>query len=118
MKTGRFINTLDKNVLAFFSTENYDQLLNKQNLELVWNLNVSMDNFFPDDLAITHTNVTPQFDGSRTIYANDTIIVKFSPDDIPLILECLNKQLNILDKIKAIQGNGVELKNPLPEVKI
>ncbi len=117
MLTGRFINKVNQ-TLSFYGTPDYDRLLKKENLEKVWNMTQSGTNYFPDDLAITNTVITPEVDGSRVIYGNDTIIIKFTRSDLSFILEALNNHLNITKKLVVIQGNGVELKNPLPEVKI
>jgi len=117
--TGRFINTLHKNVLAYFQTDKCETLLSKENFKTVWNLTQSGHHYFIEDLAITNTIITPEFDESgRMILSNDTAIVKFTQDDLPLILEILNDHLNVLGKLRVIQGNGVELTNPLPNPEV
>ena len=129
MKTGRFINCLDKNnILQYLGTENYHTLLNKQNMQIVWNMTNSGLNTFKDDLAITYTTIKPDFDGSRVIYANDTVILKFEPtellafltaDEKALLMERANQTYNLLNKMQAYQGNnGFEHKNPLPQVTL
>jgi hypothetical protein len=119
MKTGRFINKLTNNILAYYGTQDFDKLLNKQNMQTVWNSTTSGENIFPDDLAITYTTITPDFDGSRVIYANDTVILKFDYTDTPFILQQLKEKMNIIGKMQTYQGkNGFEYKNPLPQVNL
>jgi hypothetical protein len=129
MKTGRFINRLNKNnVLDYYGTQDYHTLLNKQNLQAVWNMTSSGVNEFKDDLAITNTIITPDFDGSRVIYANDTVILKFepieligflTPDEKGILMERANQAYNLLNKLQVAQNNnGFELKNPLPQVTL
>jgi hypothetical protein len=121
MKTGRFINKLNRNVLAFYQTDNVENLLNKKNFEAVWNMQQSGKTIFPDDLAVASTVVKPDFDNAgRMILANDTVIVKFDYSDTQSILQALmgnGMQLNSrLDSYQA--KNGFELKNPLPPVSL
>jgi hypothetical protein len=129
MRTGRFINCLDKNnILQYLGTPEYHTLLNKQNLQTVWNMTNSGVNEFKDDLAITNTIIKPDFDGSRVIYANDTVILKFepnellgflTPDEKALLMERATTAYNLLNKLQVAQSNnGFELRNPLPQVTI
>jgi hypothetical protein len=129
MKTGRFINCLDKNnILQYLGTPEYHTLLSKQNLQIVWNMTNSGVNEFKDDLAITNTIIKPDFDGSRVIYANDTVILKFeptellgflTPDEKALLMDRANQTYNLLSKLQVAQkNNGFELKNPLPQVTL
>ncbi len=128
MQTGRFINKLADNVLAYYYTPNYEQLLTKQNLEFVWNQTQSGTNIFPEDLAITYTTITPEFDGSRLILANDTVILKFADSELTkflvdsekkILLDRANATLNLPSRVQAFQkNNGQALSNPLPEVKL
>lgn len=107
MKTGRFINKLHNDILAYFQTQDCDQLLTDQNFKALWNTNQSGTYAFPDDCAFAYTTITPEFDsGGRMILANDTVIVKFEPDDYE-------------QKIREYkENNGGVLCNPLPEVKL
>jgi len=129
MKTGRFINCLSKqNILQYLGTPDFHTLLNKQNMQTVWNMTNSGANTFPDDLAITNTIITPDFDGSRVIYANDTVIVKFEPNDLTpylqpnelaILLDRANQTNQLTTRMEMYQGkNGFENKNPLPTVNI
>lgn len=119
MKTGRFINKLTDNILAYYGTQDFHTLLNKQNMQTVWNMTSSGENVFPDDLAITYTTITPDFDGSRVIYANDTVILKFDHTDTAFILQTLKDKLELIQKMQAFQSkNGFEYKNPLPPVNL
>ena len=129
MKTGRFINRLDKNnILQYLGTQGFDQLLTRENMQSVWNATSSGENVFKDDLAITNTIITPDFDGSRVIYANDTIITKFeaadlfnflTPDEKAILLQRANQTYNLTARMQNAQhNNGVELKNPLPSVQL
>jgi hypothetical protein len=118
MKTGRFINTLTNNVLAFYQTDKCEELLNKENLITVWNMKQSGFSIFDDELAIANTIITPEFDDAgRMILANDTVIVRFAPEELlHLLLSVMDGQ----DYRKLIetyqQNNGGALCNPLPEV--
>jgi hypothetical protein len=119
MKTGRFINKLNNNILAYYGTEDYHLLLNKKNMQTVWNMTSSGENVFPDDLAITYTTITPDFDGSRVIYANDTVILKFDYTDTEFILQTLKDKLDLINRMQTVQAkNGFELKNPLPNITL
>lgn len=121
MKTGRFINKLTNNILAYYQTNGVEALLNKKNFETVWNTCESGKTIFPDDLAVASTVITPNFDNAgRMIFANDTIIVKFDYTDTQTILQALmgnGMQLN--NRIDTYQAkNSFELKNPLPPVTL
>jgi hypothetical protein len=129
MRTGRFINCLDKNnILQYLGTQDYHTLLNKANMQAVWNMTASGVNTFKDDLAITNTIIKPDFDGSRVIYANDTVILKFEPNELlgfltqdekGILMERANQAYNLLSKLLVAQNNnGFELKNPLPNVVV
>lgn len=129
MKTGRFINCLDNNnILQYLGTQDYYNLLSKQNMQLVWNMTASGENIFPDDLAIVNSIVTPDFDGSRVIHANDTVILKFeptelfnflTPDEKNILLQRANQTYSLTAKMAAYQNkNGFEPKNPLPPVNL
>ena len=121
MKTGRFINKLRNNILAFYQTDGVESLLNKHNFEEVWNLRQSGKTVFTDDLAIASTIITPAFDNAgRMIYSNDTVIVKFDYSDTQNILEALlGNGMNLDKRLNEFQSkNGFELRNPLPPVNI
>jgi hypothetical protein len=129
VRTGRFINCLDKNnILQYLGTQDYHTLLNKKNMEDVWNRTTSGESIFKDDLAITHTIIKPDFDGSRTIYANDTIILKFEPqellgflnqDEKAILMDRINQTYSLLSKMQVYQSkNGFEQKNPLSPVNL
>ena len=121
MKTGRFINKLRNNILAFYQTDGVESLLNKRNFEEVWNMRQSGKTVFPDDLAVASTIIKPEFDNAgRMIYANDTVIVKFDYSDTPAILDALLKDgMQLNSRLDAYQSkNGFELRNPLPTVNI
>jgi hypothetical protein len=121
VKTGRFINTLSRNVLVNLETDGVEYLLNKKNYEAVWNMTESGKNVFPDDLAVTSTIVKPVFDNAgRMIYANDTVIVKFDYSDTQnILLALMGNGMQLTSRIDTYQAkNGFELKNPLPQVKL
>lgn len=120
MQTGRFINTLTNNVLAFYQTDKCGELLNKDNLTTVWNMKQSGFNVFDDDLAIANTIITPEFDDAgRLILANDTVIVCFTPEELLHLIVNVVDGLDYRKQIEVYQqNNGVALSNPLPEVKL
>ena len=106
MKTGRFINKLHNNVLAYFQTQGCDSLLTAENFKALWNVDRSGIYPFPDDFAFAYVTLTPEFDsGGRMILANDTVIVKFEPQDFE-------------ELVKRFKENNGTLSNPLPEVKL
>jgi len=111
MKTGRFVNTVTNKSLSYYGTAGWENLLSEANMAVLWNLDHSEVNYFLDDLAITDTVITPEFDGNRMIYANDTVIAKF--ETVKELLE----YTGLSEKLKAYQrNNGHSLSNPLPEV--
>jgi len=113
MKTGRFVNTVTNKTLSYYGTRGWEDLLNEVNVGVLWNLDHSEVNYFLDDLAITDTVITPEFEGNRLIYANDTLIVKF--DTVKELLEYTGLE----QKLKSYQrNNGHSLKNPLPDVEL
>jgi len=124
MQTGRFINKLINDRLEHYQTEGVENLLNPNNLALVWNLSKEevgeYENFFLDDMAITHTVITNNHDSSgRALHENDTIIIKFDILDTETILAALNSHLNLLNRMSQYQkNNSNQLKNPLLEVEI
>jgi len=123
MQTGRFINKLINDRLEHYQTEGVENLLNPNNLTLVWNLSKEevgeYENFFPDDMAIAHTVITNNKDSSgRIVHDNDTIIVKFDASDAERILKILNNTLDLIGIMRWHQTNNLELKNPLAEVEI
>jgi hypothetical protein len=115
MKTGRFINTLQNNVLAYFQTSNCAKLLSQENARTVWNMKQSGANYFPDDLAVAYSEVWPEFDkAGRIIMANDTVIVKFEASEILSFLKN-----GIVERIRKVQQrNGGDLANPLPDIEV
>ena len=121
MKSGRFINKLRNNILAFYQTDGVENLLNKKNFEAVWNMQQSGKTIFTDDLAVASTIITPAFDNAgRMIFANDTVIIKFDYSDTQNILEALlGNGMQLTSRIDSYQAkNGFELKNPLPQVTL
>lgn len=117
MRTGRFVNKLVNNTLAFFQTEGCENLLSKRNLETVWNQDTSGENIFSDDLAITYTVITPEFDNcGRQILANDTEIVKFDYTDTKMLLEAISGKF--IAKMQSHQTNSLKLTIPLSQVTL
>jgi hypothetical protein len=106
MKTGRFINKLHNNVLGYFQTEGCDTLLSDENFKALWNVDHSGIYEFNKDMAFAYVTLTPEFDsGGRMIMANDTVIVKFEPEDFE-------------EQVKVYKQNNGALSNPLQEVKL
>ncbi len=121
MQTGRFVNKLENDALAYYQTEGVENLLSKETLAKVWNINTPGEYFqsFPDEMALALSTVSHTTDsGGRSIVNNDTIIVKFDFSDREIILEALKNHLSLLPRMKQLQNNGEELKNPLTEVKL
>jgi hypothetical protein len=119
MQTGRFINKLENDVLTYYQTSGLENLLTPQNLKAVWNINEQGEYFqcFPDEMALALSSVTLAVDsGGRQIVNNDTVIVKFDFSDRETILGAL--KYSLLPRMKQVQNNGEELKNPLSEVKL
>ena len=113
MKTGRFVNTVTNSSLSYYGTKDWERLLSEPNIAVLWNLDHSEVNYFLDDLAVTDTVITPEFDGNRMIYANDTVIAKF--ETVKELLE----YTGLPEKLRTYpRNNGGTLSNPLPEVEL
>lgn len=120
MKTGRFLTRLENDILVPYQTKGAEDLLNKDNLATVYDLNIpgEYSTIFPDDMALTLSRislVTTEAEG-RSIALNDTVIVKFDLSDREQLLEAIQKIM--LPRMREFMKKDGFPGNPLPEVKI
>jgi hypothetical protein len=123
---GRFLHAVNNGGDTAINTPNFSVLLNQWNRNKVSSLLVPEINFFGDDLAITCTSVTPEYEEQtgRITQKIDTIIVKFqsspllkllSPPELVLLLQRANKRYGIVDKMRKYQTtNEVKINDEVP----
>lgn len=128
MKAERLIHTTVNGSDKLFATDNYMKTLNSQNTQESANCTHQAPLYFADDLAVAQTTLVPDFEEStgRMFTRTDSVIIKYDSNDLVALLTPVERiallqraYAQIQSKVLRLQSkDGLELKNPLPQVII